>query len=105
MGEKTRAVPRVFPKMHPAPILRPIPSGGHVSETPQLLATNPVRKHGGSHVVSLAKPVREALDIRAGDQIAFRKVGRYVFIAVIRACAVAPVTKGEMQHAREILGV
>ncbi len=73
--------------------------------TPQLLATNRIRKWGGSYVVSLTKDVRAALGVKEGDDVAFRKVGRYVFVAVVRAFAVAPVSKEEMQQARAALGV
>ena len=71
--------------------------------TPQLLATNRIRKWGGSYVVSLTKDVRKALGVTEGDNIAFRKVGRYVFVAVIRAFVVAPVSKDELQQARVAL--
>lgn len=73
--------------------------------TPQLLSTNRVRRWGGSYVVSLTKEVRQALGLTDGDTIAFRKVGRYVFVSVVRAFAVAPVTKEEIQQARAALGV
>jgi antitoxin component of MazEF toxin-antitoxin module len=80
-------------------------SGGQVSETPQLLSIKPVRRWGHSHVVTLAKEVRTALALEDGDQVVFRKIGRYVFIAVARAYALAPVTKDEIRKAREALGV
>lgn len=73
--------------------------------TPQLLSTNRVRRWGGSYVVSLTKDVRQALGIGANDTVAFRKVGRYVFMSVVRAFAVAPVSKEEIQQARAALGV
>lgn len=75
-----------------------------MSEIPQLLATKPVRKYGHSHVVTLPKEVRSVLKIKQGDQITFRLIGRYVFIAVVRAFAVAPVSKEEFRQAREALG-
>jgi bifunctional DNA-binding transcriptional regulator/antitoxin component of YhaV-PrlF toxin-antitoxin module len=50
------------------------------------------------------KEVREALHVQAGDQIVFRKLGRYVFILAVRADLIAPVTKEEMTLAREALG-
>lgn len=76
-----------------------------MSDTPQLLSIKPVRKWGHSHVVTLSKEVRAVLGIKDGDQVTFRKVGRYVFIAVVHAFAVAPISKGELQQAREALGV
>jgi antitoxin component of MazEF toxin-antitoxin module len=84
--------------------LRSPPSGGQVMETPQLLSVNRVRLWGGSHVVSLSKEVRAAMGIKGGDTVAFRKVGRYVFLAVVRAFAVAPVTREEIQQARAVQG-
>ena len=45
------------------------------------------------------------MGIKAGDQVTFRKVGRYVFIAVVHGFAVAPVSKEEFRQAREALGV
>jgi antitoxin component of MazEF toxin-antitoxin module len=74
-------------------------------ETPQLLTIKPVRKWGHSYVVTLPKEVRSAMGVKAGDQITFRKIGRYFFIAVVHAFAVAPVTKEEMRQARAALGV
>lgn len=76
-----------------------------MKDTPQLLSTKPVRKWGHSHVVTLSKEVRQILGIKEGDQVTFRKVGRYVFIAVVHAFAVAPVSKEEIRQAREALGV
>ena len=76
-----------------------------MSDTPLLLSTKLVRKIGHSHVVTLSKEVRAALNIKAGDQLTFRRVGRYVFIAVVRAFAVAPISKEEFRQAREALGV
>ena len=76
-----------------------------MSETPQLLATTRVRKRGGSHVISLTSRVRAALGVKAEDQVAFRKIGRYVFIVVVNAFAVAPVSEKEIQQARAALGV
>jgi len=75
-----------------------------MSETPKLLATKPVRKWGHGYVVSVPKEVREALSCGVGDQIAFRKVGRYVFIAVVRAFAVAPVSEEEKRQAHAAIG-
>jgi antitoxin component of MazEF toxin-antitoxin module len=75
-----------------------------MSETPQILAIKPVRNWGGSQVVSVSKEVRRALNVQAGDQIAFRRIGRYVFILAVKAFQLAPVTKQEMALAREALG-
>jgi antitoxin component of MazEF toxin-antitoxin module len=75
-----------------------------MTETPQLLAIKPVRKWGHSHVVTLSKEVRAALDVKAGDQVTFRKVGRMVYIAVIRAFQVAPVSEAEKRQARAAAG-
>jgi len=72
-----------------------------VKETPLLLSVKPVRLMGHSHVVSLPKEVRSALQIKLGDQIAFRKVGRCVFIAVVSAMEVMPVSEAEVRQARE----
>ena len=85
--------------------LRLLPSGGALMDTPLLLSTKPVKRSGHSYVVSLSKEVRSALNVKQGEQLAFRKVGRYVFIAVVRAFAVAPVSKEEFRQAREALGV
>lgn len=74
-------------------------------ETPQLLSVDRVRIWGGSHAVSLNKAVRVAMGIEDGDMIAFRKVGRYVFISVVRAQVVAPVSKDEVAMARRNLGL
>jgi antitoxin component of MazEF toxin-antitoxin module len=75
-----------------------------MSETPQILAVKPIRKWGHSQVVTVSKEVRQALDVQAGDQIVFRKLGRYVFILAVRASLLAPVTKQEMALARAALG-
>lgn len=80
------------------------PSGGVEKEFPMLLSTKAVRKRGASHVVTLSREVRQALDIKVGDQIAFRKVGRYVFISVVRAFVVAPVSEEEMRQAHASIG-
>ena len=69
-------------------------------ETPLLLTTKPVRKNGNSYVVSLSKEVRAVMKIKLGDQITFRKVGRYVFIAVVRAFEVIPISTDELRQAR-----
>lgn len=73
-------------------------------ETPQILAIKPIRKWGHSSVVTVSKEVRRALSVEPGDQIVFRKVGRYVFILAVNAGLLAPVTKEEMAMAREALG-
>jgi len=75
-----------------------------MKDTPQLLAIKPIRKWGHSTVISVSKEVRQALNVQPGDQIAFRKVGRYVFILAVKAFQIAPVTKQEMLQAREALG-
>jgi antitoxin component of MazEF toxin-antitoxin module len=75
-----------------------------MTDTPQILAVKPIRKWGHSQVVTVSKEVREALNVQAGDQIVFRKVGRYVFILAVRASLLAPVTKQEIAMAREALG-
>lgn len=75
-----------------------------MSETPTLLAVRPVRVWGGGHVVSLTPEVREALGAKKGDQITFRKVGRYVFIAVLRASTAIPISDNEFKEARAALG-
>lgn len=85
--------------------LRPLLSGGRLMATPLLLSTNRVRRWGGSYVVTLSREVRAALGISDGETIAFRKVGRYVFLTVVRAFAVAPVTEEEIKQARQALGV
>jgi len=75
-----------------------------MSETPQILSIKPIRKWGHSQVVTVSKEVRQALCVQAGDQIVFRKIGRYVFILAVNAIQLAPVTKQEMALAREALG-
>ena len=80
------------------------PSGEETKQLPLLLATKAVRKRGASLVVTLSREVRQALDIKVGDQIAFRKVGRYVFISVVRAFMVAPVSEEEMRQAHAAIG-
>lgn len=80
------------------------PSGDVVSGTPQLLASARVRRWGGSHVVTIDRYVREALGLKAGDRVAFRKVGKYVVIALERACSVIPVSEEERRQARAVLG-
>lgn len=76
-----------------------------MKETPQILSIKPIRKWGHSHAVTVDKEVRQALNIKAGDKIAFRKFGRYVFILAVNASRIAPVTKQEMAMAREALGL
>lgn len=73
-------------------------------DTPQILSIKPIRKWGHSQVVTINKEVRAALNIKAGDQLAFRKIGRYVFILAVNAVQIAPVTKQEMAAARSALG-
>jgi hypothetical protein len=74
-----------------------------MSDTPQVLSIKPVRHWGGSYVVTLVKEVREALKVKCGDQLVFRKVGRYVFVLAVNGSLLAPVTKEEMQMARAAL--
>lgn len=74
-------------------------------ETPVLLGTKRIRKWGHSHVISLPAEVRDALGVKMGDSITFRKVGRYVVMAVVRALTVAPLTEKEIRESREVLGV
>jgi antitoxin component of MazEF toxin-antitoxin module len=74
-----------------------------MSETPQVLSIKPVRHWGGSFVVTLVREVRQALKIKAGDQVVFRQVGRYVFVVKVNGSLLAPVTKEEMQMARAAL--
>jgi antitoxin component of MazEF toxin-antitoxin module len=76
-----------------------------MTETPMLLSTKPIRKWGHSHVVTLPPEVRAVLGAKLGDQLTFRKVGRYVFLAVVHAFAVAPVSEEEFRQARAALGV
>jgi antitoxin component of MazEF toxin-antitoxin module len=73
-------------------------------ETPQILSIKPIRKWGHSQVVTVGREVRQALNVKPGDLIAFRKIGRYVFILAVNAIQLAPVTKQEMALAREALG-
>jgi len=75
-----------------------------VSDTPQFLSVKPVRKWGNSHVVTLSKEVRSALDLKQGDQITFRKIGRYVFLSVMADFTPAPVSWEEKRQVREALG-
>lgn len=74
-----------------------------MKDTPRLLAIKPVRKYGHSFCVVMPREVREALGAEVNDQISFRKVGRYVFIAVVRACSVLPVSAAELKEARAAL--
>jgi hypothetical protein len=74
-----------------------------MSDTPQLLSTKPIRKWGHSHVVSVSPEVRAALGVKLGDWIAFRKVGRYVVISILRAASVIPVSDAEVRQARAAL--
>src|SRR6266851_1148168 len=86
------------------PELRSPPSGGEIMETPQILSIKPIRKWGHSQVVTVGREVRQALNVKPGDLIAFRKIGRYVFILAVNAVQLAPVTKQEMALAREAWG-
>lgn len=71
---------------------------------PILLATSRVRRHGGSNVVTLTKRVREALDVKLGDFVVFRRYGRSVFLSVIRDRAVGQALKAEREQARSSVG-
>jgi antitoxin component of MazEF toxin-antitoxin module len=82
----------------------PLLLGGNVSDTPLLLDQKPLRYWGGSYVVTLNKSVREALGVKVGDHVAFRKFGRFVFLFVIRPQVVAPITEKEIREARASLG-
>jgi antitoxin component of MazEF toxin-antitoxin module len=73
-------------------------------DTPLLLDQKPVRCWGGSYVVTLNKLVRQALGVKPGDHVAFRKFGRFVFLFVIKPQLVAPITQDELARAREMLG-
>lgn len=73
-------------------------------ETPLLLDIKPVRKVGHSHVVSLSREVRAFLNIQVGDRLSFRRVGRMVYLSVIRAFQVAPVSNEEKRQARAAAG-
>jgi len=75
-----------------------------MSDTPQLLASERVRRWGGSHVVTLSKQVRAVMNLKAGDRVAFRKVGKYIVIALERACSVIPISEDEKRQARAVLG-
>lgn len=66
----------------------------------RLLAVRPVRVWGGGHVVSLPPDVRDVLGAKKGDQIVFRKVGRYVFIEVMRVPETAHLSVDEIEGAR-----
>ena len=85
--------------------LCPLPSGESMSATPLLLDTKPVRFWGGSYVISLNKLVREALGLKRGDHVAFRRYGRFVFLAVVRPESVMPISKAEAEQARAALGL
>jgi antitoxin component of MazEF toxin-antitoxin module len=101
---KLACPPGLQPPDDPCCWLRLPPSGGKMSETPQILSIKPIRKWGHSHAVTVSKEVRDALNVKAGDKIAFRKFGRYVFILALNGALVAPVTKQEMAMARAALG-
>lgn len=75
-----------------------------MSDTPCLLASKPVRKWGNSYVLTLDKLVRQVLGVKAGDRVAFRKVGKYVVIALERAASVIPISEEEKRQARAALG-
>lgn len=75
-----------------------------MSDTPQLLSTKRVRCWGGSHVVTLSKEVREALQLKEGDTVAFRRYGRYVVLAVVRVFTNIPMSQEEAARARAALG-
>lgn len=60
---------------------------------------------GNSYVLTLDKLVRNVLGVKAGDRVAFRKVGKYVVMALERADAVIPLSEEEKRQARAALGV
>jgi hypothetical protein len=74
-----------------------------MSEGVRLLSVRPVRLWGHGHVVSLPPEVRDVLGARFGDQIVFRKIGRYVFISVVHADERIPVSVEELEVARKVL--
>jgi antitoxin component of MazEF toxin-antitoxin module len=80
------------------------PSGGSTLQTRQLLSLKDVRRWGNSTVVTLSKEVREALNAKVGDKLAFRKVGRFVLLVVVRAVTVCPITEEEIREGHAALG-
>jgi bifunctional DNA-binding transcriptional regulator/antitoxin component of YhaV-PrlF toxin-antitoxin module len=74
-----------------------------MSKPQGLLSVKPVRVWGHGHVVSLPPEVREVLGAKFGDMIVFRKVGRYVFLSVLREAEGVPVSVDELEGARTVL--
>lgn len=62
-----------------------------------------MRLWGHGHVVSVPPEVRDVLGAQFGDQIAFRKVGRYVFISVVREVEEVPLSVDEVEEARKVV--
>lgn len=79
-------------------------SGEGRVEAPGIFRTSRVRRAGHAAVISLPKPIRKLLDAEIGDEIAFRKIGRYVVISVIRAFQVIQVSEEEKRKAVEAVG-
>jgi hypothetical protein len=77
--------------------------GESMSKPQGLLCVKPVRKYGHGHVISFPPEVREVLGAQFGDQIVFRKVGRYVFLSVLRVAEEVPVSVDELEGARTVL--
>lgn len=71
---------------------------------PILLATSRVRKFGGGVVVTLTKRVREALGVKLGDFVIFRRYGKSVFMSVIPERVVPSALKTEREQARSSVG-
>ena len=79
-------------------------SGVAEGEQGKIFRTSRVRRWGHAAVITLPKPIRVMLGCEVGDQIAFRKVGRVVVIAVIRPFQVIQVSEEEKRKAVEAVG-
>lgn len=97
-----RSVKRVYTRFVMQKQLPPT-SEAEVKVQP-VLSVKGVRKYGNSVVVTLSAEVRKALDVQVGDKVAFRKVGRYVLLAVVRAYAVVPISEEEIKRGHAALG-
>ena len=64
-----------------------------------------VRRHGHSIIVTLHAPLRKMLGVQVGDHLAFRKLGRYVVISVIRPYQIVQFSEEEKRKAVESVGV